>query len=120
MGVMWPGVTAGRTKHRTLGDRVGVLSARAERQATPVRVFIAAALGALIILVPLAMTLSFHGDEWAYIVDRRLTIDGLLQPHNEHLAALHVLVYRSLVELVEIGSYLPYVLVLMAVHVSAA
>jgi hypothetical protein len=68
----------------------------------------------------LASGLSFQGDEWSYIVDRRLTVDGLLQPHNEHLAALQVLVYRGMVEAIGIGSYLPFLVVLMVLHVTSA
>jgi hypothetical protein len=75
---------------------------------------------AALVILYLARDLSFNGDEWAFIVDRRLTIDGLLQPHNEHLAALHVLVYRTLVEVFGTGSYLPFMVVLMTLHLAAA
>jgi hypothetical protein len=83
-------------------------------------VFVGVAAIAVVLILVLARNLSFVGDEWAYIVDRRLTLESMLQPHNEHLAFLHVLVYRGLVETVGTGSYLPYQLVLMAVHVTAA
>jgi len=75
---------------------------------------------AVLVIVGLARGLSFHGDEWAYIVDRRLTLESMLQPHNEHLAFLHVLVYRGLVETVGVASYVPYLLVLALLHVVAA
>jgi hypothetical protein len=87
---------------------------------SPVFLFIAAAGLAVTLILGLAAGLSFHGDEWAYIVDRRLTIESMLQPHNEHLAFLHVLVYRGLVELVGTTSYLPFLAVLMACHVAMA
>jgi hypothetical protein len=83
-------------------------------------VFVGVAAIAVVLILVLARNLSSMGDEWAYIVDRRLTLESMLQPHNEHLAFLHVLVYRGLVETVGTGSYLPYQLVLMAVHVTAA
>ena len=86
----------------------------------PVLVFSAAALVAVIVILGLTSGLSFQGDEWAYIVDRRLTIESMLLPHNEHLVFLHVLVYRGLVELVGTGSYLPFLIVLMACHVAMA
>jgi hypothetical protein len=82
--------------------------------------FVAAGTVAVVLILALSRNLSFVGDEWAYIVDRRLTIESMLQPHNEHLVFLHVLVYRGLVETVGTASYLPYQLVLMAVHVAAA
>ena len=86
----------------------------------PVLAFSAAAVVAVIVILGLASSLSFQGDEWAYIVDRRLTIESMLLPHNEHLVFLHVLVYRGLVELVGTGSYLPFLIVLMACHVAMA
>ena len=58
----------------------------------PVLAFSAAALVAVIVILGLASSLSFQGDEWAYIVDRRLTIESMLLPHNEHLVFLHELV----------------------------
>jgi hypothetical protein len=83
-------------------------------------VFVAFAAVAVVVILALSRDLSFVGDEWSYIVDRRLTLESMLQPHNEHLVFLHVLVYRGLVEAVGTGSYLPFQLVLMAVHVAAA
>jgi hypothetical protein len=82
--------------------------------------FVAAAAVAALLILALASKLSFLGDEWAYIVLRRLTFESMLQPHNEHLVFLHVLVYRGLVELVGTGSYLPFMGVLMACHVAMA
>jgi hypothetical protein len=82
--------------------------------------FVALAVVASLLILTLASGLSFQGDEWAYIVLRRLTIDGLLRPHNEHLAALHILVYRGMVELLGTDSYLPFQVVLVALHVTAA
>ncbi len=82
--------------------------------------FVAAAVLAVAVILLLASNLSFVGDEWDYIVLRRLTLESMLQPHNEHLVFLHVLVYRGLVELVGTGSYLPFLGVLMACHVTMA
>ena len=83
-------------------------------------VFVAAAMLAVTLVLGLGRSLSFNGDEWAYIVMRHLTIESMLQPHNEHLVFFHVLVYRGLVEVVGIGSYLPFLVVLMACHVAMA
>ncbi len=96
------------------------LLARLGAALTEPRMFFAYAAAAVAVILPLASTLSFLGDEWSYIVDRRLTFESMLQPHNEHLAFLHVLVYRGMVELIGIGSYLPFLAVLLAIHVSAA
>lgn len=78
------------------------------------------AAAAAFLIIGLASGLSFHGDEWAYIVDRRLTLQSMIQPHNEHLAFLHVLIYRGLVEAFGTGSYLPFLSALMLVHVTTA
>lgn len=85
---------------------------------SPVFLFLCAAGLAVAVILPLASTLSFHGDEWAYIVDRRLTFESMLRPHNEHLVFLHVLVYRGLVEAIGTSSYVPFLAVLMACHVA--
>lgn len=87
---------------------------------SPTLLFAAAAAVAVIVILGLTANLSFQGDEWAYIIDRRLTIESMLQPHNEHLVFLHVLVYRGMVELIGTVSYLPYLAVLMACHVAMA
>jgi hypothetical protein len=96
------------------------ISASASRLSTGWLLFLALAIVACVLILTLASGLSFQGDEWAYIVLRRLTVDGLLRPHNEHLAALHVLVYRGMVELIGIDSYFPYQVVLLLLHVTAA
>ena len=90
-----------------------------QRYPAPLVLTAAAAL-AVIVILGLARGLSFQGDEWAYIGLRHLTLESMLQPHNEHLAFLHVLVYRGLVEAIGTGSYLPFLAVLMACHVAMA
>jgi hypothetical protein len=80
--------------------------------------FTAAAVLAVVLILGLTAGLSFSGDEWSYIVDRRLTFESMLQPHNEHLVFLHVLVYRGMVELLGTSSYLPFLVALMVAHVA--
>jgi hypothetical protein len=82
--------------------------------------FVLLALLAVAMMLYLARALSFMGDEWVYIVDRRLTFESMLQPHNEHLAFFHVLVYRGMVESFRTGWYLPFQVALLAIHVAAA
>jgi hypothetical protein len=93
---------------------------RLEQRLGRIWLFVPLACAAVVIIVGLARNLSFHGDEWAYIVDRRLTLESLLTPHNEHLVSIHVLVYRGMVEVVGVGSYIPYLLVLAFLHIVAA
>ena len=64
--------------------------------------------------------MTFYHDEWAFILQRDLSVDGLLKPHNEHLSATLVLLYRVLLGTVGMGSYWPYLAVTFALHVVVA
>jgi hypothetical protein len=76
---------------------------------------------ALLIGLPLLLWLgrgmTFFSDEWAFIESRSLGDPSTwLPPHNEHWATLPILVYRLLVETIGIGSYVPYLAVVIALH----
>lgn len=61
----------------------------------------------------------FFGDEWAFLQGRSLDQDPvptLLRPHNEHWSTLPVLVYQFLTSTYGLHSYLPYISVLVALH----
>src|SRR3954453_14995528 len=75
---------------------------------------------ALVALVWFARDMTFYHDEWAFILQRDLSFDGLLKPHNEHLSATLVLLYRVLIGTVGLGSYWPYLAVTFALHVAVA
>lgn len=64
----------------------------------------------------------FFGDEWNFIVNRgpRGGSIGVLEPHNEHWVTVPVLVFRVLLAFVGLRSYLPYVAVLLALHLVLA
>lgn len=64
--------------------------------------------------------MTFYHDEYAFLLLRDLSWDGLLRPHNEHLSATLVLVYRILVGTIGTGSYWPYLAVTFALHVVVA
>jgi hypothetical protein len=78
------------------------------------------ALGALVLLVWLGRDMTFYHDEWALILKRDLSIDGILAPHNEHLSATLVILYRALIQTVGLGSYWPYLGVTFALHLVVA
>lgn len=64
----------------------------------------------------------FFTDEWEFITRNlpgpaRL---GLFVPHNEHWSTLPILIYRMLFAAVGLHTYLPYILVLIALHLTAA
>jgi hypothetical protein len=61
----------------------------------------------------------FFGDEWAFIQDRDLgegAVAALLEPHNEHLSVLPVLVYRLLLSAFGLHTYWPYLAVMLGLH----
>ena len=63
---------------------------------------------ALLVLVWLGRDMTFYHDEWALILKRDLSVNGILAPHNEHLSATLVILYRVLIGTVGLGSYWPY------------
>jgi len=78
---------------------------------------IALVAGALGILVWLGRDMTFYHDEFAFLLLRDLSINGLFAPHNEHLSATLVLLYRVLDGTVGMSTYWPYLGVTFALHV---
>jgi hypothetical protein len=78
------------------------------------------ALGALAILVWLGRDMTFYHDDFALLFLRDLSPQGILAPHNEHLIATLVILYRTLVATVGTVSYWPYLGVTFALHVIVA
>ena len=77
-------------------------------------------LGALAILVWLGRDMTFYHDEFAFLLLRDLSLPGIFAPHNEHLTATLVILYRTLVGTVGTVSYWPYLAVTFALHVIVA
>jgi len=77
-------------------------------------------LAGLAILVWLGRDMTFYHDEFAFLLLRDLSWDGILLPHNEHLSATLVVLYRTLVGTVGTVSYWPYLGVTFALHVAVA
>jgi hypothetical protein len=80
---------------------------------------VAAAL-AVALLVWLGLGLTFFADEWAVIADRAVTLEDLLAPFNEHWLAVTIVVYRGLLGLVGMNSYVPYLALLAVLHAIVA
>jgi hypothetical protein len=78
------------------------------------------ALAAIPILVWLSRGMTFYHDEYTFILLRDLSLHGIFAPHNEHLSALPVIVYRVLLGTVGMVSYWPYLAVLFALHIGVA
>lgn len=74
---------------------------------------------ALAILVVAGQGQHFFYDEWAFIggkLDALPFADRYLLPHNEHWSMLPVLAYRTLRATVGVGSYWPYLGLLLLLH----
>jgi hypothetical protein len=70
-------------------------------------------------LVVLGTRLTFFNDDWFFLLQRPgLTADSVFTPHNGHLSALTVLLYKGLVALFGLGAQLPFRLVLAGAVVS--
>jgi hypothetical protein len=80
-----------------------------------------AAVVTAVAIVALGSGATFYHDEWTAI-DRReaWTLDALIQPHNEHLSIGLAFVYKVIFGIVGMRSYLPYLVVLAALHVGVA
>jgi len=75
---------------------------------------------ALVALVWFGRDMTFYHDEFAFLLLRDLSINGIFSPHNEHLSATLVVLYRVLVGTVGTVSYWPYLGVTFALHVAVA
>ena len=80
---------------------------------------IAAAIAAVVLLA-LGQGLTFFADEWAVIEGRALDIDGFLRPFNEHWLGTTIVVYRLMLSVFGLGSYVPYLVLLVALHIVVA
>ena len=78
------------------------------------------AAAALLFLVWLGRDMTFYHDEFAFLLLRDLSWNGVFAPHNEHLSATLVVLYRTLVGTVGTVSYWPYLGVTFALHVVVA
>lgn len=84
-------------------------------------VFTVLALASAATLLILTFGMTFFADDWAFIERASLSVpDALVTPHNEHWVALPNLVLRGLVMAEGLGSYVPYIVVLLALHVAVA
>jgi hypothetical protein len=79
-----------------------------------------AAMVAVVVLVRLGLGLTFFADEWAVIADRTVTAPDLLRPFNEHWLAVTIVVYRAMLGLVGMDTYVPYLAFLAVLHAIVA
>ena len=76
-----------------------------------------AAVAGFVVLVVLGLGLTFFADEWSMIADRSVTASNLLEPFNEHWLAATIVVYRAMLAVFGLHTYVPYLALLAALHV---
>ena len=75
---------------------------------------------ASLLLLWLGRGMTFFADEWEVIAARPLGLDSFLTPFNEHWLGIQVTVFRALVEAIGLGSYMPYLALLVLLHAVVA
>jgi hypothetical protein len=85
-----------------------------------IRLFAVLAAVAFATLLYLGRHGSFYHDEWTFIGKSGGTLSDWFGPHNEHWSTVPFLIHRVLLLTVGLTSYLPYLAVLLALHVAAA
>jgi hypothetical protein len=94
-----------------------------DRQARPALI---AFVVYLVLAVPLVLFgvgryMWFFHDEWNFLSDRTMgNLDDLLRPHNEHLTATPIVIYRLLWHAFGVHSYVPYQAVVLGLHLGCA
>ena len=83
-------------------------------------IFAIAAALAGVVLLALGQGLTFFADEWAVIEGRSLDLDGFLRPFNEHWLGATIVVYRLMLSGFGLGTYVPYLVLLVALHLVVA
>lgn len=76
-----------------------------------------AALVAFATLLWLGRGLTFFADEWAVIAERSISLESFLRPFNEHWLGVTTIVYRLVLGVVGLSTYMPYLALLAALHV---
>jgi len=87
-----------------------------------VLVLLAALLAAAaVVLLTYGSGLTFFQDSWEFLMHRRhLSVDAVLDPHNEHIVLLPVLINQALLQTFGMSSMTPELVVLVAILLAAA
>ena len=97
-------------------------SVAARRRVAVPRATVWVALAGLLVVTAavvlyLGRSTSFYYDDWNFVLFRRpWDADALLQPHNEHLSLVPVLIYKAIFTTAGIESYVPFRVAGVAVH----
>jgi hypothetical protein len=95
---------------------------RGNRSAQVARLTFVAVLGvALVLFLIFGHSQWFFLDDWDFLANREARdVGDLLRPHNEHWSTLPILVYRALWPLFGLRTYVPYQLIAILLHLTAA
>jgi hypothetical protein len=83
-------------------------------------ILLALSVATFVALMVLGRHLTFWQDEWSFIGPQPSGIAAWLIPHNEHWSTVPLLLYRGILGVVGLHTYLPYLALLVAIHVVAA
>jgi hypothetical protein len=87
----------------------------------PLAVFIGLAVVAWLTLMVFARETTFRGDDWDLIAGRSLSDPvGWMRPFNEQWVAVPAVIFRLIFVFVGMHSYLPYLAVLLLLHIVTA
>jgi hypothetical protein len=80
---------------------------------------------AVVVAFPLFLVRGHHQwfflDEWDFLAGRQIgSAHDLFRPHNEHWSTLPIIVYRFLWQVAGLRTYVPYQIVIVALHLTAA
>lgn len=80
---------------------------------TPYFLFAAALIASATLVMVLGADITFFGDSWATLMNRRdLSLDTLFTPHNEHITVMQVLLQAAVLPLFGMSSETPEFVVL--------
>jgi len=84
-------------------------------------VFFLAEFVAFVYYLAISRQMWFYLDEWDFLSNRTaFNLGDLFRAHNEHWVTIPVLTYRALWWMFGLRSYLPYQVVIVVLHLSAA
>lgn len=71
-----------------------------------------------IIVLELGRFMWFFRDDWLFIAERELELDDLFRPHNAHWSTVPITIFRGLYSAFGLRTYLPYMAIVVALHLS--
>lgn len=87
----------------------------------PIAVLGLASLASFALLLFLARQQTFFNDEWWFILGRQdWNLDSFMAPHNSHWILVQVAVWKPLLEVVGLRSYMPYLALTLLLHLVLA